>query len=42
MSALDVDVLVVGAGLAGIGAAWHLLHEQPGTTFAILEARSAT
>jgi cation diffusion facilitator CzcD-associated flavoprotein CzcO len=39
MSARDVDVLVIGAGLAGIGAAWHLLHERPGTTFAVLEAR---
>ena len=39
MSDRDVDVLVVGAGLAGIGAAWHLLHERPGTTFAVLEAR---
>ncbi len=36
-----VDVLVVGAGLAGIGAGWHLKHERPGTTFAILEARDA-
>ncbi|HEU4329961.1 MAG TPA: NAD(P)/FAD-dependent oxidoreductase [Lapillicoccus sp.] len=39
MSDRDVDVLVIGAGLAGIGAAWHLQHERPGTTFAILEAR---
>ena len=35
----QVDVLVVGAGVAGVGAGWHLLHERPGTTFAILEAR---
>ena len=41
MSARDVDVLVIGAGLAGIGAAWHLQHERPGTTFAVLEAREA-
>jgi len=39
MSARDVDVLVLGAGLSGIGAAWHLQHERPGTSFAILEAR---
>jgi cation diffusion facilitator CzcD-associated flavoprotein CzcO len=41
MSARDVDVLVVGAGLSGIGAAWHLIHERPGTSFAILESRDA-
>ena len=41
MTAQDVDVLVIGAGLAGIGAAWHLQHERPGTSFAILEARDA-
>ena len=41
MSAQDVDVLVIGAGLGGIGAAWHLQHERPGTSFAILEAREA-
>ncbi len=38
MSARDVDVLIVGAGLSGIGAAWHLQHERPGTSYAILEA----
>ena len=36
-----VDVLIVGAGLSGIGAACHLRTERPGTTFAILEARDA-
>ncbi|MFL5297861.1 MAG: flavin-containing monooxygenase [Phenylobacterium sp.] len=36
-----VDVLIVGAGLSGIGAAWHLQHESPGRTFAILEGREA-
>jgi monooxygenase len=40
MSARDVDVLVVGAGLSGIGAGWHLQHERPGTSYAILEARN--
>jgi monooxygenase len=34
-----VDVLIVGAGLSGIGAACHLQDECPGKTFAILEAR---
>ena len=36
----DVDVLIVGAGLSGIGMACHLRRELPGTSFAILEARS--
>ncbi len=34
------DVLIVGAGLSGIGAACHLQRECPGRTFAILEGRS--
>ena len=41
-SALDhVDVLIVGAGLSGIGAACHLKASSPGKTIAILEARDA-
>ena len=36
-----VDVLIVGAGLAGIGAACHLRRECPERTLAILEARDA-
>ncbi len=36
-----VDVLIVGAGLSGIGAACHLSRECPGRTFAMLEARDA-
>ncbi|WP_158895030.1 flavin-containing monooxygenase [Amycolatopsis anabasis] len=36
-----VDVLIVGAGLSGIGAACHLRAECPGKSFAILEARDA-
>ena len=34
-----VDVLVVGAGLSGIGAACHLQRSCPDRTYAILEAR---
>src|ERR1700712_2336750 len=34
-----VDVLIVGAGLSGIGAACHLQTESPSTSYAILEAR---
>jgi cation diffusion facilitator CzcD-associated flavoprotein CzcO len=36
-----VDVLIVGAGLSGVGAACHLHDECPGTTYAILESRGA-
>lgn len=36
-----VDVLIVGAGLSGIGSAHHLMERCPGKTFAILEAREA-
>jgi monooxygenase len=35
------DVLIIGAGLSGIGAACHLVRKRPATTFALLEARSA-
>jgi monooxygenase len=35
----DVDVLVVGAGLSGISAAWHLRRYCPDQRIAILEAR---
>ncbi len=35
------DVLIIGAGLSGIGAACHLVRKRPKTTFAILEARNA-
>ena len=36
-----VDVLIVGAGLSGIGAACHLERRCPGRTYALLEARDA-
>ncbi|MDQ1705310.1 MAG: monooxygenase, partial [Frankiaceae bacterium] len=36
-----VDVLIVGAGLSGIGAGCHLRAKSPGRTFAILEARES-
>ncbi len=35
------DVLIVGAGLSGIGAGFHLQETCPGKTYAILEARDA-
>ncbi len=37
-----VDVLIVGAGISGIGAAYYLQKEHPQRTFTILEARGAT
>jgi len=37
-----VDVLIVGAGLSGIGAAYRLQEQAPGTTFALLEGRDAS
>jgi monooxygenase len=37
-----LDVLIVGAGLSGIGAAWHLQDKCPGKSFAILETRAAS
>ncbi|MEU2258368.1 NAD(P)/FAD-dependent oxidoreductase [Nocardia xishanensis] len=36
-----VDVIVVGAGLSGIGAAYHLRQAFPGRSFAVLESRAA-
>jgi monooxygenase len=36
-----VDVLIVGAGLSGIGAARHLQAAFPGRTYLIIEARDA-
>ena len=41
VSAQHFDVLIVGAGLSGIGAACHLQMRCPGMSYAILEARGA-
>ncbi|MGH3276803.1 MAG: flavin-containing monooxygenase [Streptosporangiaceae bacterium] len=41
-SSEHVDVLIVGAGLSGIGAACHLGMTAPGTSYAIVEAREAS
>ncbi|MGK5685060.1 flavin-containing monooxygenase [Actinoplanes sp. URMC 104] len=35
------DVLIIGAGLSGVGAAWRLQESLPGKTYAVLEARDA-
>jgi monooxygenase len=37
----QVGVLIVGAGLSGIGAACHLRRDSPDRSFAILESRDA-
>src|SRR6202171_1505015 len=37
----SVDVVIVGAGLSGIGAAVHLQRRCPSKTYAILEARDS-
>ena len=35
-----VDVVIVGAGISGISAAWHLQDRCPGKSYAILESRA--
>jgi len=37
-----VDVLIVGAGLSGVGTAVHLQRQQPSTTFLLVEARAVS
>lgn len=41
MQTQSVDVLIVGAGLTGIGLARHLQRECPQDSFALLESRTA-
>ncbi|MBA2348368.1 MAG: NAD(P)/FAD-dependent oxidoreductase [Solirubrobacterales bacterium] len=41
MTPVHVNVLIVGAGLSGIGAAHHLQEAFPSRSYAILEAREA-
>lgn len=36
---VDVDVVIVGAGISGIGSAWHLQHQCPDRSYLILEAK---
>ncbi len=40
MDTTHVDVLVIGAGISGIGAAYHLQVESPDRTYLILEGRA--
>jgi monooxygenase len=37
----DVDVVIIGAGLSGIAAGYHLQASCPGRSYAILEARES-
>ena len=39
MSTPHIDVVIVGAGLSGIGAAWHLQDKCPDRRYLILEER---
>ncbi len=41
MTDTHVDVLIIGAGISGIGAAVHLQDKQPGKSYVILEARDS-
>jgi cation diffusion facilitator CzcD-associated flavoprotein CzcO len=34
-----LDMLIVGAGISGVGAAWHLKTRTPGTSFLVLEEK---
>jgi cation diffusion facilitator CzcD-associated flavoprotein CzcO len=35
------DVVIVGAGISGLSAAWHLSHRRPGTRFVVLEREAS-
>ncbi|MDJ0278329.1 NAD(P)/FAD-dependent oxidoreductase [Sphingomonas sp. 2R-10] len=37
----ELDVIIIGAGLSGIDAAWHLQHSCPDRSYAIFEGRKA-
>ena len=39
MTAEHVEVLIIGAGLSGVGAGYQLEKQLPGTTYAVLESR---
>ena len=35
------DVLIVGAGISGVGGAYHLTKQCPGTSFVVLETQES-
>ena len=37
----DFDVLIVGAGISGVGGAYHLTKQCPGTRFVVLETQES-
>src|ERR1700735_4060404 len=37
--ATDVDVVIIGAGISGLGAAYRITERNPGTSYVILERR---
>src|SRR6201996_6751611 len=39
MAVTDVDVVIIGAGISGLGAAHRITERNPGTTYVILERR---
>jgi cation diffusion facilitator CzcD-associated flavoprotein CzcO len=39
LAAEAFDVLIVGAGISGVGGAYHLVHQCPGTSFVILDSQ---
>lgn len=41
MATEHLDIVIVGAGLSGIGAAWHFQNKCPDKRFAIIESRQA-
>jgi cation diffusion facilitator CzcD-associated flavoprotein CzcO len=41
MAVENFDVLIVGAGISGVGGAYHLTHQMPGTSFVVLETQES-
>ena len=39
VAAEHFDVLIVGAGISGVGAAYHLTHQCPDRSFVVLESK---
>ncbi|OBK41591.1 FAD-dependent oxidoreductase [Mycobacterium sp. 1245111.1] len=39
MGVTDVDVVIIGAGISGLGAAYRITERNPGTSYVILERR---
>jgi cation diffusion facilitator CzcD-associated flavoprotein CzcO len=37
----EFDVVIIGAGISGVGAAYHLTKQRPGASFVVLEAQES-